>query len=168
MTRRQHTAAALSVTVILSLGSSPPTAGQRETPELTSFERFNEAGQPAWVLREPDTGMGYVLGAAFLCRSAEGPQVAVYLGPFPPDRRPTQLAVRRTDGRIERFGPVTTAGPEAGFNDTLLLDTADVRRFTEAALENGSLVSNGYNSFWNMTPPRENNGVMNGLRRCGL
>ena len=94
--------------------------------------------------------------------------IAVFLGPFPPDRRPLQLAVRTLDGTIERFGSVFTAGPESGYNDTFLEDPDDQRRFARVALQSGSLVSNGYNSFWNRAPPQANGRILRELLACGL
>jgi len=46
-------------------------------------------------------------------------------------------------------------------------DPDQVARFLDAALENGTLVSNGYNSFWNRVPPARNRAVRTKLRACG-
>ena len=104
----------------------------------------------------------------FHCGSDARAVVAVFLGPFPSDRRPVQLAVRTPDGGVERFGQVASAGPEAGFNDTYLETAADQRWFARAALQSQALVSNGYNSFWNGAPAAANRRVLDALSACGL
>lgn len=141
---------------------------QRATPVLTSFERVVLAdGSVLHMLAEPDRGVGWRAGMAFQCRVGARPVVAVFLGPFPPDRRPVQLAIRMPAGQVERFGDVITAGPESGFNDTILDDPGDQRRFARAALVDGALVSNGYNSFWNRAGAA-NGQVLAALTACGL
>ena len=104
----------------------------------------------------------------FQCRSRQRPVVAVFLGPFPPDRRPVQVAVRGPDGALDRFGDVYAAGPEAGFNDTFFEAPAHQRRFAQSALRSEILVTNGYNSFWNMASPAANSQVLRDLLACGL
>ena len=67
------------------------------------------------------------------------------------------LRARRADlGAVERFGRPVAAGPEYGFNDILLEDAGQQRRFARAALQPQSLISNGYNSFWNAASAADN------------
>ena len=113
-------------------------------------------------------GVGWILGAAFVCRDSARLQVIVYLGPFPADRRPVQLAVRQPDGDVVRFGRVLVAGPQSGFHNVTLELPEQQRDFVSAALRSGSLISNGFNSFWNVASADENAAVVEGLRGCGL
>ena len=105
---------------------------------------------------------------AFQCRPGRRPVVAAFLGRFPPDRRPVQLAVRTFDGRVERFGQLLLGGRETGFNDTYLEEPAAQRRFARVALQSQALVSNGYNSFWNGASAAANRRVLDALIACGL
>ena len=88
-----------------------------------------------------------VLGLGISCEIPSRPLLNVYLGAFPTPGRRLQLAVRRADGRIERFGPVFTAGTRSGFHSPQL-DGADLDRFLAAIRGNGALVSNGFNSYF--------------------
>lgn len=149
--------------------ATPSPAAQRPTPEIARVQEIKTApGQAAWLFIEDDPSRENPLGMVLACMPGNRVEARTYLGFFPADRRPLQLAVRRPDGSVERFGPVFTAGPEAGFNDTLLNDPATVRRFTRAVLRNGSLVSNGYNSFRNRLPDPRNRELLEALRACGL
>ena len=142
-------------------------ATQRTTPVLGAFEHIEDpSGSTLHILVEPDRGGGWRLGIAFQCRGRGQTLAAAFLGPFPPDRRPVQLAVRTPDGTIERFGDVLSGGPESGFNDTYIEEAADQRRFARAALQQQALVSNGYNSFWNGAPAEANRQVLAELTRC--
>jgi len=97
-----------------------------------------------------------------------GVEVTVFLGAFPPAGLPVQLAIRTSGGSIERFGSVIDhARRHSGFHSPRLTDPDQVARFLDAALENGTLVSNGYNSFWNRVPPARNRAVRTKLRACG-
>ena len=157
------------VVLVLVLLAGALLAAQRPAPVLRAFERVEDPrGSTLHVLVEPDRGVGWRLGMAFQCRSGRRPVVAAFLGPFPPDRRPVQLAVRTPDGRVERFGQVLVGGPETGFNDTYLEEPADQRRFARAALQSQALVSNGYNSFFNGASAEANRQVLAALAACGL
>ena len=159
----------VAIVLAVLLASAVVSALQRATPVLTAFERVPAGGGSVLhVLAEPDRGVGWRAGMAFQCRPGVRPVVAVFLGPFPPDRRPVQLAIRTPDGRVERFGGVFAAGPESGFNDTYLEAPAEQRRFARAALQYRALVSNGYNSFWNGASAPANRRVLDALVACGL
>ncbi len=88
-----------------------------------------------------------VLGLAIDCETPSRPRLTVYLGGFPSPAQVLQLAVRRADGAIERFGPVFRAGSESGFHSPQLTGP-DLRRFLAAIRGNGALVSNGFNSYF--------------------
>ena len=84
-----------------------------------------------------------------------------------PSGKPVQAAVRTSDGRVERFGPVVRGGgPAAGFFDPKIVKRADALRFIDAAFAAGSLISNGHNSVWNRVGARENGEARTALRRC--
>ena len=137
-------------TVTLALLAGPHgTAAQPQpapTPTLGPVERLNGpdgsvAGMMARArLREQ------VLGLAVACESRRGALLTVYLGGFPAQSRRLQLAVRRADGGIDRFGPVFTANARSGFHSPQLEGT-DLGRFLAAMRGNGALVSNGFNSY---------------------
>ena len=163
----------LPVVLAAALAASPAAAAglpqlPPPTPRLETIERIDTSAGAVWTLREPDRGVGWFLGSAFVCRRSQRPRVIVYLGPFPPDRRPVQLVVRRPDGELVRFGRVIVAGPESGYNNVSLDAPAEQRSFVDAALRRGSLVSNGFHSFWNMASEAENAALAASLRDCGL
>jgi len=88
-----------------------------------------------------------VLGLGIDCETPSRPRLTVYLGAFPSPARVLQLAVRRADGRIERFGPVFSAGAESGFHSPQL-QGPDLHRFLAAIRGYGALVSNSFNSYF--------------------
>ena len=95
--------------------------------------------------------------------------IIVFLGAFPPAGTPVQLAVRSPNGRVERFGAIihNHGGPRrAGFHNPRLSNQEESRRFLDAVLESGALVSNGYNSFWNRVSPARNREVRETTRQC--
>jgi len=117
------------------------------TPTLGPVETFNTPdGQILAVGARVVLGE-QVLGLAIDCETPSRPRLTVYLGGFPSPARRLQLAVRRADGRIERFGPVFSAGRMSGFHSPQL-DGADLGRFLAAIREDGALVSNGFNSYF--------------------
>ena len=60
------------------------------------------SGPPIHVLVEPDRGVSWRLGMAFQFCAGTRPVVAIHLGPFPTDARPTQLAVKTPSDAVER------------------------------------------------------------------
>ena len=60
------------------------------------------------------------------------------------------------------------SGPEDKFNDIQLDDADQQRRFARAALQPQSLISNGYNSFWNAASAADNRAVFDELVACSL
>ena len=147
-------------TAILPAGAAA-SAAQSPTPEIRLIEEATAGSRAtAWIMRANQVGL------AMTCDN--GVEVTVFLGAFPPAGTPVQLAIRTTAGRIERFGPVVHhAGPRSGFHSPRLTDPRQVARFLDAALENGALVSNGYNSFWNRVAPARNRAVRATMRACG-
>lgn len=117
------------------------------TPTLGPVQTFNGPdGNVAAVAARTFLGQ-QVLGLSISCETPSRPLLTVYLGAFPTPARRLQLAVRRSDGQVERFGPVFAAGAESGFHSPQL-DGADLRRFLAAIRGNGALVSNGFNSYF--------------------
>ena len=153
-------------TAILPAGAAA-SAAQSPTPEIRLIEEATAGSSAtAWIMRAPLPNTVNQVGLAMTCDN--GVEVTVFLGAFPPAGTPVQLAIRTTAGRIERFGPVVHhAGPRSGFHSPRLTDPRQVARFLDAALENGALVSNGYNSFWNRVAPARNRAVRATMRACG-
>lgn len=138
------------------------------TPELTAFRVVDEPGLNAWVGRTRLGETDVYLGLAVVCESAglAGARVTVYFGSFPESRQVVQLAVRDAAGKVERFGPVIRAGPESGFHSPELKDADEAARFLGMALRPGSLVSNGYRSFWNRVDEAANEEVLAAFLAC--
>ena len=164
MTRRALQTTLAAATALIA--ATAATTAQVPTPEIRQIEQLINDGTTAYVMRAPLPNTAQIVGMAITCNTRV--EVRIYLGAFPPADTPVQLGVRTTTGRIERFGPVINhAGPRSGFHDPLLNDQQQAARFLDAALENGALVSNGYNSFWNRVPPERNREVRDIMRRCG-
>ena len=136
------------------------------TPEIGRIEVREEGGQVGYMMRGEIGDTGYYVGLALVCRmdGTGKAEVTVFFGGFPETRQPVQLAVRDAGGRVERFGPVVRGGPESGFHSPKL--TAEVERFVSVALKPGSLVSNGYRSFWNRVGEAENRRVAESFLGC--
>lgn len=146
------TSSTLSLLVVaLALLANPNgTAGQPQsapTPTLGPIQTLEDpAGKAAAVVARTLLGE-QVLGLSICCESPPRPVLTVYLGAFPAPARRLQLAARRTDGQVERFGPVFTADARSGFHSPQL-DNSDLDRFLAAIRGNATLVSNGCNSYF--------------------
>ena len=154
--------AALAVSGAAQAGETFPTPGiaridALEIPRALAFGMKGALGNS-----------GIAVGLAAVC-ATEGPRrvdVTAFFGGFPHDRRPVQLAVRTAEGTVERFGPVVSGGREAGFHSPKIVDPAEAARFAGAAFRPGSLVSNGYRSFWNRAGEARNRAVREALLAC--
>ncbi len=149
---------AIAALAALALVGEAYAAGPLPTPVLDRIVQLEAPHALVYAMRGMlGDGSTYV-GFAVVCptRGRDRIVVEVHLGGCPHDRRPVQLAVRRADGAVERFGPVLTAGPESGFHSPQLTDPREAERFAKAALRPGSLISNGYNSFWNRASETRN------------
>ena len=153
------------VGVVLPL-SAP---AQIPTPRLASWERAESGRARAWIMvgDAPFPGASWRPGAIVMCTGGNTPRVGAYFGPFPPDGRPVQFAVRLPDLSVERAGPVLRGGPGTGFHDPVVEDPADALRIGRALLTPVALVSNGYFSFWNAASTAANGRVLADLERCG-
>lgn len=142
--------------------------GTWPTPEIDEIVALEEHAGAVHFMRAELGDSGIVVGLGLVCVEEGGEELAVevYFGGFPGDRRPVQLAVRTEEGTVERFGPVVTGGPESGFHSPRVVEAAEVRRFVGAAIREGSLVSNGYRSFWNRVSEERNNEVRELFLRC--
>ena len=157
--------------VLVVWGCSPDSAetqGRTPTPEITAFEAVDVPGALALATRAPLRDTGSFVGLALQCRSdgSRPAEVQAYFGAFPGDRRPVQLAVRTDDGREARFGQAVRGGPESGFHSPVLSEPEEIVRFLELALRPGSLVSNGYNSFWNRIGEADNRAALDAFLAC--
>ena len=106
-----------------------------------------------------------VLGLGISCEIPSRPLLNVYLGAFPTPAQRLQLAVRRADGQVERFGPVFTAGTRSGFHSPQL-DGADLDRFLAAIRGNPALVSNGFNSYFVRYPEADHASLRRFVDSC--
>jgi len=156
----------VAVLVLLPIVASvfPARApAQSPTPQVRRIEPVDGG----YLMRAPFPGaVSDYLAAVFACAEDGSLDVATFFGGFPPDRRPVQLAVRTTDGRVHRFGSVLSAGPESGFHSPLVEDRAEALRFASVALTPGALVSNGFRSFWNRAPQSDNAAALAYARAC--
>ena len=138
------------------------------TPAIGRIEVRQEGGQVGYMMRGEIGDTGFYVGLALVCRTdgARQAEATVFFAGFPESRQPVQLAVRDAGGRVERFGPVVRGGPESGFHSPRLTAAAELERFVTAALKTGSLVSNGYRSFWNRVGEAENRRVAESFLGC--
>lgn len=134
------------------------------TPELAAFEAVEVADGLAYAMRGQVGESGEHVGLVVLCH--ETVEAGAYFGSFPGRHVPLQFAVRDAGGQVERFGPVLRAGPESGFHSPRLVDWPEVERFVRIALQPGSLVSNGYRSFWNRASEADNRRVLDEFLGC--
>ena len=138
------------------------------TPEIDRFEVVEGTSQVAYVMRGQLGNTGHYVGLALVC-GQDGPsrlEITVFFSGFPHTRQPVRLAVQDAGGRVERFGPLVKGGPESGFHSPRLTDREEVERFVGIALKPGSLVSNGYRSFWNRVSEAENKRVAESFLGC--
>ena len=142
------------------------SSAQVPTPEIRQIDEMPINGGTVYVMAAPLGNTNTQVGLAVACNG--WPEVTVFLGGFPPAHIPVQLAVRTAPGRGERFGDVVRhSGPASGFHSPQLTNPREIARFLDAALVNGALVSNGYNSFWNGVAPARNRQVRAFMRACG-
>ena len=154
--------------VLVALAGPGFAARTYPTPEIDAIERIDARGEVAYVMRGELGDSGSHVGLALVCE-VPGPdriEVTAFFGSFLADRRRVQLAVRGAQGAAERFGPMVSGGPESGFHSPRLTDREDVRRFVAIALRPGSLISNGYRSFWNRASEARNRTVREDFLAC--
>ena len=156
-----------AVAAAMLAAAATAAAAQSPTPQIRLIEKAAPGNATtASIMRAPVPNTVDQVGIAMTCDN--GVDVTVFLGAFPPAGTRVRLAVHTTAGRIERFGPVVDhAGPRSGFHSPRLTDPRQVARFLDAALENGALVSNGYNSFRNRVAPARNRAARATMRACG-
>lgn len=135
-----------------------PARAQHPTPEIEIIQQIPIPGSVAYGMRARLGATDTYLGLTFLCTLSPPVEIEItaHFGAFPADGRPVQLAIRRSDGQILRFGPVVHAGSRSGFHSPRVTDRRQAERFANAALQPDSLVSNGYRSFWNRGSTRDN------------
>ena len=95
----------------------------------------------AYAMRGEVGETGEYVGLAVICRRQvpTGIEARVFFGSFPGRGKRVQLAVKDPAGRVERFGPVLSGSPAAGFHSPLLSDSEEAMSFARAALQPGSL-----------------------------
>ena len=138
------------------------------TPAIAEIVDLEAPHTVAYAMRGELGNSGEHVGLGVIC-ATRGPyaiEATAFFGAFPADRRPVQLAVRGRDGTVERFGPVVTAGPESGFHSPRIVDPAEARRFADAALRPGALVSSGFRSFRNRASEARNRKVREAFIAC--
>lgn len=152
----------------LALSGAAQAGGTHPTPEIARIDELDIPGAAAWAMKGALGNTGVTVGLAAVCATS-GPwrvEATAFFGAFPRDRRPVQLAVRTAEGAVERFGPVVSGGPEAGFHSPKVVDPAEAARFVRAAFRAGSLVSNGFRSFRNRAGEARNRTVREALLAC--
>lgn len=142
--------------------------GTWPTPEIYEIVALKEDADRVHVMRAELGDTGTYVGLALVCAEGSGDETraVAFFGGFPADHRPVQLAVRSADGRVERFGPVVSGGPESGFHSPRIVRSGELQRFVKVALRAGALVSNGYRSFWNRVPEERNRQVREAFSAC--
>lgn len=162
----------VTTAVLLAVALAPLGAAQVgetwPTPGIAHIDELDVPGATAWAMKGMVGDSGIAVGLAAVC-ATEGPrrvEATAFFGAFPVDRRPVQLAVRTAQETVERFGPVVSVGPEAGFHSPRIVDPADAARFARAAFRPGSLVSNGFRSFWNRAGEARNRAVRRAFLAC--
>lgn len=150
-------ARAAAIPILVALAPLMPAAegraqGRVPTPAVVEYNLGADTPEGVTVgfgARLPDgTRVGAVVACLHATRQVE---LAMFFGPYPRSR-PVQAAVRAPDGRIERFGGVERGSPRTGLHSPVFRDPPTVRRFIDAALVPGSLISNGHNSVWHRVP----------------
>ena len=138
------------------------------TPEIGRIDKFDVPGALAWGMRGELGDTGHYLGLSIVCRTdgSGAVEVTAYFSSFPDPHHPVQLMVRSAGGKVERFGPVVAAGPQSGFHSPQIKDPDEAERFLRQALEPGSLVSNGYRSFWNRVSEARSQEVLEAFLAC--
>lgn len=140
-------------------------AGTLPTPVARELGELGGAGV-AYVLRGALGGGSEQAVAAVLACDADGAvTAAVSFGGSPPAGRALQVAVRRADGSVERFGPVVSGTPGSGVHAPAFAG-ADAWRFASSVLDTGALLSNGFVSLWNRVEPAANAAALAALETC--
>jgi len=165
---RRVSVLALSAALAPLLVGIGHTAPPWPTPEIREIAALGGQDTVAYAMRGPLGDSGEYVGLAVLC-ALHGPaeiEVTVFFGTFPGAAYPVQLAAGVPDKTVEHFGPVVRAGPESGFHSPQLRDPHDAERFVMVALQPGSLISNGYRSFWNRVSAPRNQQVREEFLAC--
>ena len=138
------------------------------TPQPTEIMRIDVPDALAFAMRGRLGNTNTWLGLSLRCpRSPAKPvEATAYFGGFPSDARPVQLAVREPSGSVSHFGPAVRGTPASGFHSPRITDPLQAISFLNAALQPGSLVSNGYRSFRNQVSSSRNDTVRNAFIRC--
>ena len=138
------------------------------TPEITRIEALDAPGSVTWGMRGALGETGHYVGLVMTCKTdgSRTGEVTAFFGSFPGIRHPVQLAVRGAGGKVGRFGPVVAGGPQSGFHSPRLTDPDEAERFLRLALQPGSLISNGYRSFWNRVSEARNKEVLAAFLAC--
>ena len=153
---------------LASLVAAGAGEAQWPTPEVHEIVVLKEAGTQIYGMRAELGSPVVIVGLALVCDRRESGEslIDVYFGGFPRDRRPVQLAVRTEAGRVERFGGIVAGGRGAGFHSPRLVREDEMLRFMDVSLKAGSLISNGYRSFWNRVSTERNAEVREQFTAC--
>ena len=158
--------------LLLGLHVMLPITGHADTtwptPEITRIEALDVPDTVTYVMRGEVGDSGQYVGLGVVCAMDGSDRVEVtgYFGSFPGVQHALQFAVRGGDGGVERFGPVVKAEPASGFHSPRITDVAEAERFVTIALQSGSLISNGYRSFWNRVSEARNSEVREAFIAC--
>ncbi|MXX87943.1 MAG: hypothetical protein F4213_13100 [Boseongicola sp. SB0677_bin_26] len=91
-------------------------------------------------------------------------EVTMVFGAFPADI-PVQAAIRTADGDGWHGGPRLAGSPMSGFHEPRFTG-GEAFEVIDHAFRKDSLISNGWNSFWNRIPQEVNARVRDDLANC--
>ncbi len=138
------------------------------TPMIKEFNIFDETAAGGFVLGAvlPLEGQPDVrVGMALVCEEARI-EVRGFFGFYPVDL-PVQMAVKSPDGKVWRHDRRELTVPQSGFHSPIITERSQVVAFLQVTLQRGSLISNGFNSFWNDLPEDINRKTSARLLACG-
>ena len=164
MQRFRFTVTALAAAAILAV-ASPAASQNAPTAEIVDVANVPAPNTVAWTMRAR-LGIATLPVAFHVCRTAGEIETEIHFGSLPRDRRPIQLAVRRPDGTVERFGPIFAAHSWGGPHTSRIVRPGDAKRFADAALRTGSSISNGYEIYRNIANEADNRAAREAILAC--
>ena len=164
MPRFRFAVTVLAVAAILAV-TSPAASQNPPAAEIVDVANVPAPDTVVWTMRA-SLGIATLPVAFYACRAEGDIETEIHFGSLPRDRRPIQLAVRRPDGTVERFGPVFAARSWGGPHTSRIVHRGDAERFANAALRTGSSISNGYEIYRNVASEADNRAAREAIVAC--